>query len=69
MQSDEGTVTHNQAQAQEYRPRVKCPACLSAAVEVTRTMPVEKMDTARVRYHRCRICKTLFKSVEALTTP
>lgn len=53
-----------QHQAQAYVPRVKCPACLSAAVETTRTMPIEAGDISRVRYHRCRICKALFKSVE-----
>jgi hypothetical protein len=30
-------------------------------------MPTEKGDVSRVRYHRCRICKALFKSVEALS--
>lgn len=54
-------------QAQEYLPRVKCPACLSTAIETTRTMPTEKGDVSRVRYHKCRICKALFKSVEAFS--
>jgi hypothetical protein len=72
MQSDAGNVT----QAQEWKPRVICPSCLSAAVEVTRTMPVCDGDLARVRYHRCRVCTrvfngkrvpTTFKSVETLT--
>lgn len=54
--------------AQTWQPRVRCPACLSAAIEVTRTMPIERGDVARVRYHKCRICRALFKSVEALST-
>jgi hypothetical protein len=32
-------------------------------------MPLAEGDTARVRYHRCRICKALFKSVETITPP
>ncbi len=55
--------------AQAWVPRVTCPRCLSAAVEVTRTMPLAEGDAARVRYHRCRICKALFKSVETVTPP
>lgn len=54
-------------QAQEYIPRIKCPACLSTAIETTRTMPTEKGDVSRVRYHKCRICKARFKSVESLS--
>ena len=52
--------------AQAYAPRVVCPSCRSAYVEVTRTMPTEPGDAARVRYHKCRICAALFKSVEAI---
>lgn len=48
----------------EWKPHVICPECLSSAVEVTRTMPAAEGDAVRVRYHRCRICKSLFKSVE-----
>ena len=53
-------------QAQTWTPRVTCPACRCTAVNVTRTMPTEPGDTARVRYHKCRICSALFKSVEAI---
>jgi hypothetical protein len=70
MQGSAGALTGSQLfAAQSYVPRVTCPACLSAAVETTRTMPAEPGDVARVRYHRCRICRSLFKSVEALSTP
>jgi transcriptional regulator NrdR family protein len=54
--------------AQSYVPRVTCPACRSSAIQTTRTMPVEDGETARVRYHKCRICRALFKSVEALAS-
>jgi transcriptional regulator NrdR family protein len=53
-------------QAQTWVPHVKCPACLSSAVAVKRTMPLEDHDAARVRYHECRICGALFKSVEQI---
>ena len=71
MQSTAGNVidVHPLFAAQVWVPRVICPACRSAAVEVTRTMPVAEGDAARVRYHRCRICRALFKSVEALSSP
>jgi hypothetical protein len=68
MQGAAGNVTTGSRlfNAQTWAPRVKCPACLCAAVEVTRTMPIADGDNARVRYHRCRICGALFKSVEDL---
>ncbi len=69
MQGAAGVVSGSQLfAAQSWVPRVTCPRCRSAAVEVTRTMPTCEGDAARVRYHRCRICAALFKSVEALST-
>jgi len=53
--------------AATWVPRVVCPACRSSAVETTRTMPTSEGDVARVRYHKCRICSALFKSVEDLS--
>ena len=68
MQSPTGNVIGSQPlfTAQTWRPRVLCPACRSAATEVYCTKPIEDGDAARVRYHRCRICAALFKSVEAI---
>jgi len=55
--------------AVEWVPNVKCARCGSTRVETRRTMPVERGDAARVRYHRCRdpYCQALFKSVETLS--
>jgi hypothetical protein len=67
MQSTAGNVNGSQLfAAQSWMPRVTCPRCRSSAVEVTRTMPLLEGDAARVRYHKCRICAALFKSVETL---
>jgi len=66
MQSATGKLTGQTFDAQNWTPHTICPACRSAAVEVTRTLPIQRGDTARIRYHRCRICRALFKSVEAL---
>lgn len=67
MQGATGNVGSQLFAAQSWVPRVVCPACRCAHVEVTRTMPLSPGDAARVRYHRCRICGALFKSVETLT--
>ena len=58
-------------EAVEWVPSVHCPRCGSSRVEVRRTMPTERGDAARVRYHRCRdpYCQALFKSVEVLAQP
>jgi formate dehydrogenase maturation protein FdhE len=65
MQGTEGMTT-GLFNAQEWRARVECPACRSAAVTTTRTMPIAEGETSRVRYHKCRICSANFKSVESL---
>lgn len=65
MQGQAGNVNGSQLfEAQTYVPRVTCPSCRSSAIQITRTMPLLTGETARIRYHKCRICSALFKSVE-----
>ena len=52
--------------AATWRANVLCVVCESTSTAVTRTMPTQRGDKARIRYHRCRICKALFKSVEEI---
>jgi hypothetical protein len=68
MQSTSGTVEASRGLfiAQDWVPHIRCPACLTASVDTTRTMPADTTDKARVRYHKCRTCRALFKSVEAV---
>jgi DNA-directed RNA polymerase subunit RPC12/RpoP len=49
-----------------WQPNARCPRCDSKRIMTRRTMPIEKGDTSRIRYHQCREkrCKTLFKSIE-----
>jgi DNA-directed RNA polymerase subunit RPC12/RpoP len=49
-----------------WQPNVRCPRCRSKRIMTRRTMPLEKGEKARIRYHQCRErrCKALFKSTE-----
>ena len=48
--------------AAAWVPHTSCPACGSVKVSTYKSMPAE--SAARVRFHKCRTCKALFKSVE-----
>jgi len=50
--------------AATWTPHVVCPACGYNRVTTSRTMPKEAETLARVRYHKCRKCLAMFKSVE-----
>ena len=59
--------------ASVWVPHTRCPAvdpntgkaCQSA--DIRTYGPRQEFGTARVRYHECRTCKALFKSVEDTT--
>jgi len=44
--------------------RTRCPTCGSARTVVSKTGGPD--GGSRVRYHRCSVCLTRFKSVEAV---
>ena len=51
--------------AAAWVPHTRCPACGSVGVLTYKTMPAE--EAARVRFHKCKKCKALFKSVESVS--
>jgi transcriptional regulator NrdR family protein len=52
--------------AATWVPHTRCPACRSA--DIRTYGPRQEVGAARVRYHECRKCKALFKSVEEIKT-
>jgi len=51
--------------ASTWVPHTRCPACQSSRVLTYKSMPAEK--DARVRFHKCKACKEMFKSVESVS--
>ena len=52
--------------AATWTPHVVCPACES--IKCRTYGPRLLYESARVRYHQCKVCSALFKSVESVTT-
>ena len=52
--------------ASTWVPHTRCPACQSA--DIRTYGPRQEFGSARVRYHECRKCKAMFKSVEEVKT-
>ena len=48
--------------AAAWVPHTRCPAC--GAADIRTYGPRLEFTGARVRYHECKKCKALFKSVE-----
>lgn len=65
MQSTTGSVKPL-FNASVWVPHTRCPACQSSRVLTYKSMPAEQ--AARVRFHKCKACKAMFKSVEEVKT-
>ena len=51
--------------ASVWVPHTRCPACQSSRVLTYKSMPTEQ--AARVRFHKCKACRAMFKSVESVS--